>query len=87
MVSSKDTPKLKRSKSSKVTVWVWYTNGKQGAVSFLASEKKPNLVAADNAVSYKMTQEDLDTWLDVQAEYAILQENLHCILGKMFKPA
>jgi hypothetical protein len=54
----------------------------------MAGEKRPNLVAADNAVPFKMTQEELDIWLDVQAEYAVLQENLHCILKKnMFRPA
>ena len=85
---NKGTQKLKRRNVSKITVWVWYANGKHGTPRFMAGEKKPNLVAADNAVPFKMTQKELDIWLDVQAEYEVLQENLHCILKKnMFKPA
>lgn len=70
-------------KHSKITVWVWQARGQGGVFRF--SDEKPQHDPV-NVCTYKLTQEELDIWLDVQAEYAVLQENLQCILKGMFKP-
>ena len=84
MVSNKGVKKPGPRTTSKVTVWVWQARGQGGPFRF--SDKKPQHNPTD-VRTYKLTQEELDIWLDVQAEYAVLQENLQCILKGMFNPA